>query len=110
MKWADDAKLVRIPLEGVSELKIVADNAGNGNASDHASFGDAKFLILNAAPTLSIPKSVSTKVGYPIELNEEYSASDAEDGDLTEMEYFYYIGGFIYVYESYWKQKTPYPR
>ena len=30
MKWADDAKLVRIPLEGVSELKIVADNAGNG--------------------------------------------------------------------------------
>ena len=83
MKWADDAKLVRIPLEGVSELKIVADNAGNGNASDHASFGDAKFLILNAAPTLSIPKSVSTKVGYPIELNEEYSASDAEDGDLT---------------------------
>ena len=70
MKWADDAKLVRIPLEGVSELKIVADNAGNGNASDHASFGDAKFLILNAAPTLSIPKSVSTKVGYPIELNE----------------------------------------
>ena len=29
---------------------------------------------------------------------------------LPEMEYFYYIGGFIYVYESYWKQKTPYPR
>lgn len=83
MKWADDAKLVRIPLEGVSELKIAADNAGNGNASDHASFGDAKFLILNAVPTLNIPKSVSTKVGYPIELNEEYSASDAEDGDLT---------------------------
>ena len=26
---------------------------------------------------------MSTKVGYPIELNEEYSASDAEDGDLT---------------------------
>ena len=83
MKWADDAKLVRIPLEGVSELKLVADNAGNGNASDHASFGDAKFLILNALPTINIPKSVSTKVGYPIELNEEYSAIDAEDGDLT---------------------------
>lgn len=30
MRWADDAKLVRIPLEGVSELKLVANNAGNG--------------------------------------------------------------------------------
>ena len=84
MKWADDAKLVRIPLEGVSELKIVADNAGDGKTSDHASFGDAKFLVLNAVPILNIPKSVSTKVGNPIALNEEYSATDAEDGDLTE--------------------------
>ena len=83
MKWDDEAKLVRIPLEGVSELKLVADNAGNGNTADHASFADAKFLILNAKPTLNIPKSVSTKVGHPIELNEGYSASDAEDGDLT---------------------------
>ncbi len=83
MKWDDEAKLVRIPLEGVSELKLVADNAGNGNTSDHANFADAKFLILNAIPTLNIPKSVSTKVGHPIELNEECSASDAEDGDLT---------------------------
>lgn len=84
MRWADDAKLVRIPLEGVSELKLVANNAGNGNTSDHANFGDAKFLVLNAVPKLNIPKSVSTKVGNPIELNEEYSASDAEDGDLTD--------------------------
>ena len=84
MKWADDAKLVRIPLDGVSELKLVANNAENGNTSDHANFGDAKFLVLNAVPTLNIPKSVSTKVGNPIALNEEYSATDAEDGDLTE--------------------------
>ena len=83
MKWDDEAKLVRIPLEGVSELKLVADNAGNGNTSDHASFADAKFLILNAIPTLNIPKSVSTKVGQPIDLKEGCSASDAEDGDLT---------------------------
>ena len=84
MKWADDAKLVRIPLEGVSELKLVADNSINGDTSDHANFGDAKFLVLNSAPKLNIPKSVSTKVGNPIALNEEYSATDAEDGDLTE--------------------------
>ncbi len=83
MNWEDDAKLVRIPLDGVVELKLVANNAGNGNTSDHASFGDAKFLILNSKPTLNIPRSVSTKLGQVIELNEEYSASDAEDGDLT---------------------------
>lgn len=83
MKWADDAKLVKIPLDGVSQLKLVANNAGNGNASDHANFADSKFLILNAVPTLNIAKSVSTKVGHPIELNEKYSATDAEDGDLT---------------------------
>ena len=83
MKWDDEAKLVRIPLGGVSELKLVADNAGNGITADHASFADAKFLILNAVPRLNIPKSVSTKVGYPIELKEGCSASDAEDGDLT---------------------------
>ena len=83
MKWDDEAKLVRIPLQGVSELKLVADDAGNTNTADHASFADAKFLILNAKPTLNIPKSVSTKVGHPIELNEDCFASDAEDGDLT---------------------------
>lgn len=83
MKFSTEAKLVRIPVKGVQELKLIVDNAGNGNASDHGSFGDAKFIILNDKPELTIPKSVSTKVGEVITLGERYSAIDAEDGDLT---------------------------
>ncbi|WP_422658835.1 NPCBM/NEW2 domain-containing protein [Paenibacillus sp. EC2-1] len=83
MKFSTEAKLVRIPVKGVQELKLIVDNAGNGNASDHGSFGDAKFIILNDKPELTIPKSVSTKVGEVIPLKEHYAAIDAEDGDLT---------------------------
>lgn len=83
MKWADDAKLVRVPLKGVNELKLVIDNGGNGNAYDHGDFADAKFLITNAKPNLTIPESASTKVGQQIDLRQEYSAIDAEDGDIT---------------------------
>lgn len=83
MKFGTEAKLVRLPVQGVSELKLVLDNAGNGNASDHGDFADAKFMILNNTPELTIPKSVSTKVGQAIAINESYSAMDSEDGDLT---------------------------
>ncbi len=83
MKYGTEAKLVRLPVKGVSELKLVLDNAGNGNASDHGDFADAKFMILNSTPELTIPKSVSTKVGQAIAINESYSATDAEDGDIT---------------------------
>ncbi|AWV36362.1 NPCBM/NEW2 domain-containing protein [Paenibacillus odorifer] len=83
MKFGTEAKLARIPVKGVSELKLVLDNAGNGNASDHGDFADAKFMILNNTPELTIPKSVSTKVGQAIDISESYSAMDSEDGDLT---------------------------
>ena len=83
MKFGTEAKYVRVPVKGVNELQLVVDNAGNGNASDHGDFGDAKFIILNNTPELTIPKSVSTKVGQEISLREDYSAIDSEDGDLT---------------------------
>lgn len=83
MKYNTEAKLVRIPVKDVNELKLVLNDAGNGISSDHGSFGDAKFLTLNNAPKMTIAKSISTKVGQKINLNESYSAIDAEDGDLT---------------------------
>ena len=43
-----------------------------------------KLYTTNAKPKLTIPKSLSTKLGEEIDLNEEYSAIDAEDGDITE--------------------------
>ena len=43
-----------------------------------------KLYTTNAKPKLTIPKSLSTKLGEEIDLNEEYSAIDAEDGDITD--------------------------
>ena len=43
----------------------------------------AEELIMAKFPVLNIPKSISTKVGEEINLNEEYSAIDPEDGDIT---------------------------
>ena len=84
MKYNTEAKVVRIPVKGVNKLELIVNNAGNGNTSDHGSFGDAKFLITNSKPKLTIPKSISTKVGEVLELNEEFTAIDAEDGDITK--------------------------
>ncbi|MFF5995984.1 NPCBM/NEW2 domain-containing protein [Lysinibacillus sp. KU-BSD001] len=83
MKYNTEAKLVRVPLKGVKELTLIANDSSNGNASDHANFADAKFYISNGLPQLSIPKDVATKVGTPIDINGNYSATDAEDGNLT---------------------------
>jgi len=83
MKYGTEAKQIRIPVKGVHQLKLIVDNADNGNASDHANFGDAKFIILNSPPELTIPESVSTKVGTEVPVREAYSAIDPEDGDIT---------------------------
>lgn len=83
MRYNTEAKLVRIPVKDVKTLTLIASDSGNGNESDHADFADAKFYISNGLPQLTIPKSTATKVGTPIDINEQYTASDAEDGDLT---------------------------
>lgn len=78
-----EAELVNLDVTGVKELKLVADNADGNGLGDFASWADTKLYTTNAKPELIIPKSVSTKVGEVIDLNEEYTAIDAEDGDLT---------------------------
>lgn len=84
MKYNTEAKLVRVPVKGVKELTLIANDSNNGNTSDHANFANAKFYISNGLPQLSIPKDVATKVGTPIDIKGNYSAQDAEDGNLTE--------------------------
>ncbi|MER1987337.1 MAG: NPCBM/NEW2 domain-containing protein [Solibacillus sp.] len=82
MKYNTEAKHVRIPLAGVKELKLIA-NDGGYNGSDHAAFADAKFYYSNGLPELIIPPVIATKVGEQVDLNGIYKAIDAEDGDLT---------------------------
>lgn len=83
MKYNTEAKIVKIPVKGVNKLELIVNNANNGNSSDHGNFADAKFLITNSKPKLTIPNSISTKLGQKINLNQEFKAIDAEDGDIS---------------------------
>lgn len=78
------AEFVSIDVTGVKELKLVADNADGNGLGDFASWADTKLYSMNSKPGLTIPSSVSTKIGQEIDINGEYSAIDAEDGDITE--------------------------
>ena len=77
------AKFISLDVTGVKELKLVANDAGDGGLGDFASWADTKVYTTNSKPKLTIPKSLSTKVGQEIDLDQEYSAIDAEDGDIT---------------------------
>ncbi len=84
LKHADNMVYINVPVKGVKELVIKVTDAGDRNTSDHSVIANPKLTTNNAKPKLTIPKSVSTKVGEVIDLNEKYSAIDAEDGDITE--------------------------
>nr|WP_321027062.1 NPCBM/NEW2 domain-containing protein [Clostridium neonatale] len=84
LKHADNMVYINVPVKGVKELVIKVTDAGNRNTSDHSVIANPKLTTNNAKPKLTIPKSVSTKVGEVIDLNEKYSAIDAEDGDITD--------------------------
>lgn len=78
------AEFVNLDVTGVRELKLVADNVDGNGLGDFASWGDAKLYTTNSEPNLTIPASISTKVGQEIDLTEAYRAIDAEDGDITD--------------------------
>ncbi|SCH85311.1 NPCBM/NEW2 domain [uncultured Clostridium sp.] len=77
------AEFVSLDITGVKELKLVADDAGDGGLGDFTSWADTKVYTTNSKPQLTIPKSISTKLGEVVDLNESYSAIDTEDGDIT---------------------------
>lgn len=47
MNSTDTKKFIEINLKGAKELKLVVTDGGNGIASDHATFGDAKLHQVN---------------------------------------------------------------
>ncbi|MBP1915128.1 tetratricopeptide (TPR) repeat protein [Lederbergia galactosidilyticus] len=80
-----EREFIRVPITGAKEIKLVTTDAKqNGNTADHTVWGGAKFTLESSKPTLTIPKSVATKVGVPIDLQASYEAIDPEDGDLTD--------------------------
>ena len=77
-------EFVKVNIEGASEVKLITNDAkNNGNTSDHTVWADAKFTTINSKPSLNIPANQTTKLGTPIDINLEYSATDIEDGNIT---------------------------
>ncbi len=50
MRMGDAAKEVKVPLKGVTQLKLIVTDAGDGNSCDHADWADAT-LTGTAVPT-----------------------------------------------------------
>ena len=96
--WVDDEKVytsgvfgsgtehefIKVPIkDGAKTVKLVTTDAGtNSNTADHTVWADAKFTKDGSKPVISIT-SEATKVGEPIDILGEFTATDIEDGDLT---------------------------
>ena len=70
----------------LEKLDVLREEVSTHPASElfQADLNRAEEIIRASFPVLNIPKSISTKVGEPIEIYGEYSANDKEDGNLTE--------------------------
>lgn len=82
VKGTDDQKFVSIPVDGAKEISLITTDAGNGNGSDHSVWADAKFIINDAVPQINA-HAIAIDEGETVDLLENVTASDVEDGDLT---------------------------
>ncbi|MCX6878594.1 MAG: NPCBM/NEW2 domain-containing protein [Verrucomicrobia bacterium] len=62
MRMGDAAKAVKVPLKGVTQLKLIVTDAGDGNSCDHADWGDAA-LTGTAGPTTPAEIAHTVKAG-----------------------------------------------
>ena len=66
-------KHVLVPIVGVSELKLVAKDGGNGNGGDHADWADAKLLYADSKDFTALEKIVEEARGLDGSLYTEES-------------------------------------
>ena len=84
MRKDSKAEFINLDVKGVKELKLVANDADDGGLGDFASWANPKLYKTNSKPELKIEKDIALKVGESInDLIGKYSATDAEDGDIT---------------------------
>ncbi len=87
MKAGEPQQYLSVDVTGAKELKLVITDAGDGNAADHATWGNPILLDASARPELTIPNNGVYEVGSIVDestLIGEYSAYDVEDGDVTD--------------------------
>lgn len=76
-------KHVLVPIIGVSELKLLAKDGGNGNGGDHADWADAKVYNTSDKPILT-GEEVALNIGDTFDPLQGIVANDPEDGDITK--------------------------
>ena len=73
MKSTASQQYVEVALNGAKELKLVVTDGGNGNGSDHATWGDAKFHFANENRVYTGDLERAIKEAQAISLDEEYT-------------------------------------
>lgn len=82
MKYSDDMAYISVPVKGVKELIIEVNDGGNGNTCDHGVIANPKLTTNNAKPKINVGDK-ALKLGEKIDLMNEVTAIDAEDGNIT---------------------------
>lgn len=77
MNSRDPQKFIELNVSGAKELKLVVNDGGNGNGSDHATWGDAKLHFANAERLFT--KDLEKAIEEAKEINkEDYTAESME--------------------------------
>lgn len=89
MKFTTPAKYVSLDIKGVKELRIVIGDGGNGISSDHAVLGAPILTTNNIKPVLEVGKDEVgkdevVKLGSKYDVRNGITATDIEDGNLTD--------------------------
>ena len=83
MNYSTPAKKISLDIKGVKELKIIVNDANNGNSFDHAVIADPILTCNNVKPALNVGEDISIPLGSDYDVKANISAKDVEDGDLT---------------------------
>lgn len=82
MRSTTPQKYVKVDVKNAKELKLIVSDAGNGNTSDHASFGDAKLATLSSKPIIK-GENLAYNMDEKVDLMKGITATDIEDGNIT---------------------------
>ncbi|HFD0307604.1 TPA: NPCBM/NEW2 domain-containing protein [Clostridium perfringens] len=82
MRGTTPQKYVKVDLKNAKELKLIVSDAGDGNTSDHASFGDAKLATLSSKPIIK-GENLAYNMNEKVDLMKGITATDIEDGNIT---------------------------
>ncbi|EOU1703820.1 NPCBM/NEW2 domain-containing protein [Clostridium perfringens] len=82
MRSTTPQKYVKVNVKNAKELKLIVNDAGDGDSSDHASFGDAKLATLSSKPIIK-GENLAYSMDEKVDLMKGITATDIEDGNIT---------------------------